>query len=264
MRRICMTFLLTLATIGLPAFTADLHAQNDGGQQGQRGERGRNRGQRGGLRGGRDTGVMGLLRLDEVRSELQLTEDQAEAVQILGEELSEGRPEFPRNFREMSEEEQAAVRKSFEEWSTKQSASANKALATILEPKQFERLTQISIQQQGAAALRNDAVATKLKLTDEQQTKIAAAIAESRENLGKQMREAFQGGGGGDREAMRKKFDEIRRNADSQILSALTDEQKTMFEEMKGEEFAMPQRRFGGRRGGGEGRSRRNRRDSEE
>ncbi len=260
MKRLSMTVLLALATIGLPTFTASVNAQNDGDRQEDRTERGRNRGQRGGPRGGRETGLMGLLRVEEVQKEVQLTEDQLAAIQAFGEEAIAGRPEFPSNFREMSEEEQSAFRKSMEEWSTKQNAEAKSVLVTLLEPEQFERLMQISIQQQGSAALNDADVAAKLNLSDEQRTKIAEAIKTSQETLRTEMRAAFQGGqGGGDREAMTKKFAELRAASEQSVLAELTDEQKTTLAALKGDAFEMPQRGFGGRGAGPGGQERRNR-----
>jgi Spy/CpxP family protein refolding chaperone len=58
--------------------------------------------------------------------------------------------------------------------------------------------------------------------------------------MGAQMRELFQGGGG-DREAIQAKMQELRRAADAKVLAVLTPEQQKKFEEMKGKPFAMPE-----------------------
>lgn len=63
--------------------------------------------------------------------------------------------------------------------------------------------------------------------------------------------ELFQGG---NREGIREKMQEMRKEAEGKVLAVLTGDQKKKFEEMKGEPFEMPQRtrtRGGGRRGGG-------------
>ena len=265
MKKLGMTLLLALVTIGSPALTDLAHAQNDGGHEEERSDRGRGRRQFGFGPRGREAGILGLLGVEEVQKEIQLTEDQLAALEAFRGEAEAGRPEFPGNFREMTEEERAEFRKSMEEWASKQNESAKQVLTTLLEPEQFERLTQISLQQQGVSALNDKTVADKLGLTEKQRTDIAAAIEENQATLRSEMRTAFQGGqAGSDREALRKKVEELRTISEKEILGKLTVDQKSIFAAMQGETFEMPPRLPGMRGAGFRGRGRRNRSDDRE
>ena len=270
MRRLGMILLLAIATISLSIAANSANAQDGNGRQQDRPERGRNRGQRGGPRGFGQFGAMGqpgllgLVRNEEVQEEVELDEDQLAAIQALAEETNESRPEPPGDFRELTQEERETFRKSLEEWQAKHNDAVKAALKTLLKTEQFDRLMQISIQQQGAVALRDQDVATKLNLTKEQGNQIATKIESSREALQAEMRAAFAGGPGGDREAMREKVEQLRKKMDEEILSILTDDQKALFESMKGEEFKLTLRAFGPRGGGPGERPRRNRNNDSE
>ena len=92
-------------------------------------------------------------------------------------------------------EERAAARK-------KVSEAEDKALTDVLKSDQMKRLHQIRIQQQGLAAFQDEKVQKALNLTDDQKSKIKTIS----DDLQKETRELFQGGGGGGRnpEAMAK------------------------------------------------------------
>lgn len=230
---------------------------NDGGRRGQFGG-GRGGGFRGGPGGG-GSSLLGLLRVNEVQEEIQLTVDQQELVEILGEELREGRPDFPENFRDLSEEEQAAFRRRMEDWSQEQSTQATETLRTILEEQQYKRLQEISIQTRGVSALLDEEVAEKVELSEEQLAKLKETQDAAREEMGTAMREMFRGGGGGfDRDAMREKMEEFRKETENRMLAHLSEEQKAAFADLKGKPFEMPERRagFGGGGRGGDGRGR--------
>jgi len=84
-------------------------------------------------------------------------------------------------------------------------------------------------------------------LTEEQKTKIKEIYTKAQED----MRAAFRGGGGGDRDAAREKMMEAMRRTREQVRALLTDEQKTKFD-------AMPQRGAGdqgGRKGKRDGKT---------
>ena len=128
-------------------------------------------------------------------------------------------------------------------------AKANAKLGEILLPLQIERLEQISLQMRGASALADPKVAAKLSLTDDQKKKIEAAKTANMES----MRAMFQGGNrdqNQDREAMRAKMQQQRKEAEEKVLGVLTADQKASFEKLKGAAFTMPER---GPRGGDQG-----------
>lgn len=259
------TKLIGMLTLGLCVLCTDIavQAQDRDGENQQEGRRrgrgGPGRGFQGGFGGpfgmrGGGPDLLGLLRIEEVQKEINLRDDQQEAVQAFGRELRDERPDFPTNFAEMSQAEREEFRKKIEESSAKQAKETKATLQTILEPEQYKRLTEIHIQNEGASALADDDVAAKLNLTEDQKTKIAAAIEENREKMGEQMRGAFGRGRGGDREGnfaeRREQMETLRKEGDERVLAVLTGEQKTAFAAMKGEAFDMPEQRFGGGRGG--------------
>jgi Spy/CpxP family protein refolding chaperone len=178
-------------------------------------------GGRGGFGGGGMAGrsLAGLAAQKSVQKELKLSEDQAKTV----EQLAEKQRESFRGLRDLSEDER---RKKIEDMST----TNEKAVSETLQPDQFKRLKQISLQVQGAAAFDRSEVTDALKLTSEQKDKIKTVQTESR---GK-MRDAF---GGGDREESRKKIAEMRKDTQAKLLAVLTTEQQATYKEMSGEPF---------------------------
>ena len=217
------------------------------------------RGPRGGIGGGFFGGMGGLgsgggsililLREPAVQEEIEVVDDQRQQLRQLGDTL---RPQFDRdNFRrDMSEEERRAALAEMRVEMEKAAQEAQTKVAEILLPHQMERLQQISLQVRGAQALADPQVAAKLNLTDQQKQQIETAQSAMRDKW----REVYQSG---NPENMREQMETARREFDQQIVAFLTPEQKTQWEEMKGEAFAMPEGAFGRGRGGfrgGEGR----------
>jgi hypothetical protein len=240
------TVALLMATLAMPNLQAQ---QEEGGQR----REGRGPGGFGGFggfgRGGFTSSPLTLLRVEAVRKELKVTEDQQELVEILSDEIRESRPEFG-NFREMSEAERAEWTAKFEKWNTETTAQAKETLKTILEEGQYKRLEEIHLQTQGVNALVSDDVANALKLTPEQ----VAKLKETQAANGEATREAFQGGRDGDRDAIREKFETLRKENEAKMLAHLTAEQQTEFTALKGAPFEMPADAFGFGRGGRGGR----------
>jgi hypothetical protein len=150
---------------------------------------------------------------------------------------------------QITEEQRAEIEKRRLEQGREERAK----LAEILLPHQLERLTQIYVQLAGVEALRDEEVAKELGISDAQAAKLTEVRNANREELGPQMRELF-GGGGGDRDAIRAKMDELRKAGDAKILAVLTSEQQKKFEELKGKPFKMPEGFGRGGPGGGPGR----------
>ena len=205
-------------------------------------------GGRGFGRGGFGQGAVGLLRMSEVRQELGTTEDQNTKLDELQEQVRSAVGGGNReDFQSLSREERE---KRFAEMRTK-AEQANKdaesKLASILDAKQVERLNQLRVQREGAAALARPEVATKLGLSAEQKEKINAAQDAGRQQPGANNRDLSD-------EERRTAFAEMRERrekAEAQALAVLTEEQKAKFAEMKGKEFQFPQQ---GGRGDGAGR----------
>ena len=252
-----------LLTVALLAFmVTDSLGQRPQGGGGRGGQGGGGRGGFGGFGGGRGGGdmTMGLLRIDAVKTELEVSPDQEEALTKLEEQNRPGRPDV--DFRNMSEEERAEFFEKMRAQQEERTAKMKEQLEEVLFPEQIERLEQIGLQIQGVAALNNKNIAAKLDIT-EAQTKELADVRENMQNtMRDKMREIFSSG---DRENMREKINEMRKDMEGQVLAVLTPAQKTKFEEMKGKPFEMPEGSmgrggFGGRGGpGGPGGGRGNR-----
>jgi hypothetical protein len=230
-------------------------ASSDVCAQGRGGRGGRGRGFGGpGFGGGPGGGfnVMGLLGVEEVRAEIELTDDQQDDIRKAADEARENRPprgERP-NFQDMSDEEREQFFAEMRERAEKRAKEDKEKLADILMLPQLERLGQIALQIQGVGALANAEVAEKIGLDDKQVKTIQTEIQEAANGMRDKIREMFTGG---DREGMREKIESLRKEIDEQVLAKLTDEQRKQFEELKGEPFEMPEgmRRRRGRGGPG-------------
>jgi Spy/CpxP family protein refolding chaperone len=181
-----------------------------------------------------------LLRMPEVRKELNTTDEQNKEVDAALQELAPPPGGFG-NFQDLSNEER---QKRFEEMQ-KKGEEVDAKVKKILKPEQSARLNQLLLQRQGANAWARPEVAKQLGLTQEQQDKIQKIQEESRPP---------RGGGGGFQnlsDEERQKMQERREKAQADMLAVLTDEQQTKWAEMTGKKFDFPQ--FGGAGGGGFG-----------
>lgn len=251
---------LLLALSFTPCFGQD-------GERGNRGDRGGRPGQgggRGGFGGGFGGGMMGggmmggprgdmmlltLLRIDEVKKEVDLMPDQEEAVGKVGEKLRETRPpQADFDFREATEEQRNAFMEKMRAFGEEQGKKVTEQLEEILLPEQLDRLREIALQNQGVQAFYDPSFAKKIGLSDSQQEKLKKMQEESNTKMREEMMEAFQAAReSGDRSAMATKMQELRDKQMEDAKGVLTDEQKKKYKEMLGEPFEMPE---GAMRGG--------------
>lgn len=173
-------------------------------------------------------GGMMLLRDKGIQAELKLSEEQVTNLRA----LMEKQGEEMRAAREGGGDPQE-MREKMMEMGRKYQEEANK----ILNEEQQKRLKQLGLQAAqkmgGWSALAmNPEVGKALELTDEQKEALQAAQEEMRGA----MREAFQGGGG-DREEMRKKMEEMRKGMNEKIEKLMTDAQKAKLKELMGEPY---------------------------
>lgn len=201
-----------------------------------------------GQRGGAGSLVM-LLGREEVRTEIELMPDQVAGLRKMAERMRPERPDF--DFRSGSDEERSAYMAKIQAQQTERAADAKAQLEELLMPKQFERLEQIAMQTQGAMALMNPEVAEKLgigkEVTEAMTKDMTASQEEGRELLQTMMRERNREAAG----SVREKMEEMRKALETKLVAHLSDEQKTKFEEMKGEPFELAPMTFGGRGGPG-------------
>lgn len=189
-----------------------------------------------------------LLGMEAVQKELALTDAQKETFTKLREEARAGFGGGA-NFRDMSDEERAKLRTQMEERAKK----TEETIKSTLDEKQYARLNELSIQQAGVMALARPEVADKLKLSDDQKSKIREVAGAGRGGPGGGSRGGFNPNASAEERA--KAMEEARARREKQeadVMAVLNDEQKKSFEEMKGKKFEFPAfGGFGGRPGAG-------------
>jgi hypothetical protein len=208
-----------------------------------------------------------LLRSEQVQEELKVTEEQVQQVQEAVAASRSAAGERPRvNFRDMSEEERTEWMETMRKERQKRTAALDKKLKELLKKDQFARLEQIWVQQMGVQALKNETIAKKLKITDEQTEKIDAAIAWGRE----QQTGLFEGMRDLSREERQQAFQEmqekrtkLQEQVKEKAMAALSKEQQEQMKKLCGKKFELDMQSFRGMRGGfrggrqgGEGRTR--------
>jgi Spy/CpxP family protein refolding chaperone len=194
--------------------------------------------QRGGGFGRGGGGGAAMLRMPEVQTELKLTDDQKTKVMDAMAKLREQRQNAGQDFQSLSPEERQKLM-------AQRRAEDDKALADVLNADQMKRYHQLQLQQQGLSSVAQDkALADELKITDDQKTKIQTIVDDQRNAI----RVLFQGaGGGGDRQAIMQKIQDMRKKTDDKIAAVLTDDQKSKWKDMIGTPFTFPAPRFGNR-----------------
>ena len=242
---------LVLGVMAIAALAvADVHAQGRGG--------GRGGGRRGGGPGGGRLDSMMLLQIDEVKEEIELSETQADDIKKAAQEQSAQRREQRgddrdrgrRRGRDMSDEEREAFFAERRKQAEAQSKKEKAILADILLPHQLERLDQIAIQLQGSRALTDKTVAAKIGLSSDDIQGIEETLREAQDA----MREKLFANGRPGREDFMAKIQEARKELDEKVIATLTDEQKSKFDELKGEAFDLSLEKIMRSRRGGPGR----------
>ena len=122
-------------------------------------------------------------------------------------------------------------------------------LSAVLLEHQVTRLNEIYVQALGQRAIQDPFVADALEITEEQKTQMQDLQTDMREEM-MSLRDTVE------REEMREKMTEMMESLNKKTMGVLTDSQNKKLEEMKGDEFEIPEdarRQRGGRRGGGQG-----------
>ena len=189
--------------------------------------------------------LIGLLSMEQVQTEMKLSDEQKTKVDAITEKL---RGEMREQFSELRDMEDRAKRmEKMNELNTQMDRKLREELRGSLERPQMMRLYQIRLQVNAVAdSLTNEFLARRLEITEEQKTKLADVAKETQakqtELYGK-MRDASQDQRGSVFQDLR----QLRTDADEKALGVLTDDQKKSFEEMKGEIIEL--RRQGRRQG---------------
>ncbi len=195
---------------------------------------------RGMMRGMGAMAGLNILRSDEAKTELKLTDAQTEKVTSMMEEMRSSMMERFQSLQDVPEDEReaksAAMMKEL-------GSDVTKQVKEILDAEQFARYHQISLQSMGIDAFMQDEVAEKLKISDEQKKK----LEELADDMRQESMAIFQDSQG-DREGAMKKIGDLRKSSMEKVMGAMTDEQKAAWTEMIGKPFTMPAFGGGGRR----------------
>jgi hypothetical protein len=206
-----------------------------------------------GFGGPGNRGLVSLASNEAVQKDLGLSSDVVGKLNTLNDDLRAARTkEYStagidlQNFQNLSSDERQKRTEKMNDVNTKLDEEFTPKLKELLSADQMKRLKQIQMQEQGAGALTNAAVAAELSLTDDQKKKLDDLLAE----YGRKQRELFTaGGGGGDFQERFAKLRDLNSERDKKALELLTAEQKTKYEALKGSPFDVSQLGLGGRRG---------------
>jgi Spy/CpxP family protein refolding chaperone len=231
---------LVCALVGamLVAVAAQAQAQRGGGGRGGMG-----------MMGGGPAGMLMLLRVQDVQDDLQLTADQKDKLQ----EMGQGGRGMMQGMQDLSPEERRTKMAEMQEKTKKQ-------LADILKPAQVKRLDEISLQFAEAmggtiAVIRNPELAKTLAITAAQEEKIKAleeTLAAKRTEMFQGMRDLSQD----ERTAKQAEMQKEVKKVSDQVLEILTPQQRETLVKAKGKKLdvdfstIMPRGGGRGRRGG--------------
>jgi Spy/CpxP family protein refolding chaperone len=191
-----------------------------------------------------------LLNVPTVQKDLDLVADQKTKIKEINDKAAAAMRELFSGMGDLTPEERRAK---FQENRKKMETMGEKTakeIEGVLLPDQLKRLKGIALQRMGAMALNDKSVQKGLKLTDDQVAKIKSIGDDAM----KKATDLFSSGA--DRDEMRKKMDDMRKQTEKKVMDVLTADQKTALEKMKGKELKIPdsELRMGFGRGGRGGR----------
>jgi hypothetical protein len=186
---------------------------------------------RGGFGGGMG-GPVNLLGNPGVQKELKLDETQVEKATALVTETRDKMMGLRDQLQGLQGEELQTKRA---ELAKPINEAAMKKVKELLKEGQFTRLTQIELQQRGASALTDPAIAKKLKVTDEQSAKVKTILADQQAEI-----QEIRTSAGTDAEARRAsqpKITAIRKETNTKVMALMSDDQKKSWKEMTGDPY---------------------------
>jgi hypothetical protein len=213
------SFLSVLIAVGTLLVADAALAQPGGG-----GGRGGQRGGFGGFGGGDNT--LGLLSNQKVQEELELVDDQIQELQAIRDSSMQVMRDMFQGMQDVApQDRQARMEEMRTKIADKMKSFEDEANAVLL-PHQKERLKQIGFQASGrgrgganaGGALSNEKLLDELGVSDDQRKEIEEATQKAREEL-------------------QKKYQDLVRAAENDILKVLTKEQRARYKELIGEPF---------------------------
>ncbi|MES2792367.1 MAG: secretin N-terminal domain-containing protein [Planctomycetota bacterium] len=193
----------------------------------------------GGGRGGFGGGLSGLLRRDSVKAELKITPEQEDQIrEAAGNAASFDPSAFERFRNAQTDEERLKLGEEMRLSGEKRRKESDEQLKKILKPEQFSRLEQLSLQESGLGALRDDSLATSLKLTADQKKQFETIQTEYETK----MRSNFM-------RMPREERDQLRTDHNANLEKLLTPDQKKQWEAKIGPPAVVLEGDNGGRGG---------------
>jgi hypothetical protein len=174
-----------------------------------------------------------LLHNDKVKKELKLSDAQKEKAQKAALEIA---AKFKEKTTKMQKEMDAYFEKS-RKFNTKTYEEINQGILDLLKPEQVKRLRQISVQQQGVAALTSADVQKKLQLTADQKKDMRAI----NDTLQTEISKAYLDVRGDAQKfgAVQKKVATLNKEALEKMVAKLTTEQKKTWKDLVGAPFEL-------------------------
>jgi Spy/CpxP family protein refolding chaperone len=184
---------------------------------------------------------LGILRSNEAKEELKLSNEQSEKIDALMEQMRSSMMERFQALQDVPEEERQEKAQTM---MRELAADVKKELRAVLDADQFARYEQINLQAMGVDAFLQPEVIEQLKITAEQQEKLQQAVGTMREQMMEISQSAQR-----DREGAMRRMTELRQSTQKKVMELMTADQKSAWEKMIGKPFQMPA--FGGGFGGG-------------
>ena len=185
--------------------------------------------------------LLGLLGLEQVQKEMKLTAEQTTRVQETVKQLSAEMREQFSTLRSIEDRDQQRAKMA--ELLDQSDQKVRVQLGDVVEPQQLTRLYQIRLQVRAVAdSLANKYVSDRLKITDDQKKKLDE-LNKSAQAEQFALFASFRGASEEQRSTAFQKLRDIRSKADTAALAELTAEQKTAFEDMKGEKIELQSQR---------------------
>ena len=180
--------------------------------------------------------LIDLLLVEEVRSELKIDSSQERELNDAISAILEARNQLAAKAQTLRERDKAQMDTAVAEIASTLAMSSNKlstSLEEILDPVQMDRLLGIYIQQNGGLALCNSIVTKRLAISSDQSKLIMkVAINQGRQEFAFNAPNALEA------------INLRRKGMEDQMVAVLTDIQKRLFAELRGEKFEFRQNKL--------------------
>lgn len=169
---------------------------------------------------------------DKVMDELKVSDNQREKLmQLLMEQIMETGP-----FLDSLAAEGPGREKKLEEHRKNAREKLARNLKDVLRPEQWDRLRQVTLQQEGGLALGREEVRKELKITQDQMKQFMAISQDLQKQVEALVKQVQAGGNPAE---IRPKIEQVRKDHGRKLETVLTDAQKKQWKEMLGPPFEL-------------------------